>query len=71
MAVKWLGPRFLTIFSVSLERKERFTVVRQIFLTELSFFNKGLIIDDFKVEGKITILMERFTIDKLYFVNHE
>ena len=28
------------------------------------FFNSGLIIDDFKVEGKIPVIMERFTIER-------
>ena len=29
------------------------------------FFNSGLIIDDFKVEGKVPVVMERFTIEKI------
>ena len=29
------------------------------------FFNSGLIIDDFKVEGKETVVMERFTIERI------
>ena len=29
------------------------------------FFNSGLIIDDFKVEWKIPVVMERFTIEKI------
>ena len=29
------------------------------------FFNSGLIIDDFKVEGKIPVVMERFTIKRI------
>ena len=29
------------------------------------FFNSGLIIDDFKVEGKIPVVMERFTIERI------
>ena len=28
------------------------------------FFNSGLIIDDFKVEGKVQVVMERFTIER-------
>ena len=28
-------------------------------------FNSGLIIDDFKVEGKVPIVMERFTIERI------
>ena len=28
-------------------------------------FNSGLIIDDFKVEGKVTVVMERFTIERI------
>ena len=29
------------------------------------FFNSGLIIDDFKVKGKIPVVMERFTIERI------
>ena len=29
------------------------------------FFNSWLIIDDFKVEGKIPVVMERFTIKRI------
>ena len=29
----------------------------------MRFFNSGLIIDDFKVEGKVPVVMERFTIE--------
>ena len=29
------------------------------------FFNSGLIIDDFKVEGKVPVVMERFTIKRI------
>ena len=29
------------------------------------FFNSGLIIDDFKVEGKVPVVMERFTIEMI------
>ena len=29
------------------------------------FFNSGLIIDDFKVEGKVPVVMERFTIERI------
>ena len=28
------------------------------------FFNNGLIIDDFKVEGKVPVVIERFTIER-------
>ena len=28
-------------------------------------FNSGLIIDDFKVEGKVPVVMKRFTIEKI------
>ena len=28
------------------------------------FFNSGLIMDDFKVEGKVPVVMERFTIER-------
>ena len=30
-----------------------------------SFFNSGLIIDEFKVEGKVPVVMERFTIERI------
>ena len=39
--------------------------VRQIFLIEGRFFNSGLIIDDFKVEGKVPVVIERFTIERI------
>ena len=29
------------------------------------FFNSGLIMDDFKVEGKVPVVMERFTIERI------
>ena len=29
------------------------------------FFNIGRIIDDFKVEGKVPVVMERFTIERI------
>ena len=29
------------------------------------FFYSGLIIDDFKVEGKVPVVMERFTIERI------
>ena len=29
------------------------------------FFNSGLIIDNFKVEGKVPVVMERFTIERI------
>ena len=28
-------------------------------------FNRGLIIDDFKVEGKVPVVMERLTIERI------
>ena len=28
-------------------------------------FNSGLIIDDFKVKGKVPVVMERFTIERI------
>ena len=28
------------------------------------FFNSGLITDDFKVDGKVPVVMERFTIER-------
>ena len=40
-------------------------VVRQIFLIERRFFNSGLIIDDFKMEGKVPVVMERITIERI------
>ena len=65
---KWSRRRFLTIFSVSLELKERFAIGRYLdsssFLNE-GFFNSGLIMDDFKVEGKVPVVMERFTIERI------
>ena len=38
---------------------------RQIFLIELSFFNSELIIVGFKVERKVPVVMERFTIERI------
>ena len=29
------------------------------------FFNSGLIMDDFQVEGKIPVIMERFTFERM------
>ena len=29
------------------------------------FFNSGLILDDFKVKGKVPVVMERFTIERI------
>ena len=29
------------------------------------FFNSGLIIDDFKVKGKVPVVMERLTIERI------
>ena len=29
------------------------------------FFHSGLITDDFKVEGKVPVVMERFTIERM------
>ena len=31
----------------------------------MKFFNSGLIMDDFKVEGKVPVCMERFTIERI------
>ena len=31
----------------------------------MKVFNSGLIIDHFKVEGKVPMVMERFTIEKI------
>ena len=30
----------------------------------MKVFNSGLITDDFKVKGKVTVVMERYTIEK-------
>ena len=58
----------MTIFSVSLEMKERFAIWRYLdrssLLSEV-FFNSKLFIDDFKVEGKVPVVMERFTIERI------
>ena len=40
-------------------------VIRQIFLLKEVFFNSGLIINDSKVEGKVSVMMERFTIERI------
>ena len=48
--------------------KERFAIGRSLDKSSLlseSFFNSGLIIDDFKVEGKVPVVMERFTIERI------
>ena len=29
------------------------------------FFNSGLVLNDFKVEGKVPVVMERFTIQRI------
>ena len=31
----------------------------------MKIFNSALIIDDFKVEGKLQVVMERFTIERI------
>ena len=31
----------------------------------MKFFSSGLIIDEFKVEGKVPVVMERFTIERI------
>ena len=31
----------------------------------MKFFNSGLLIDDFKVEGKVPVAMERFTTERI------
>ena len=57
----------MTIFSVSLEM-ERFAIGRWLDRSSLlneGFFNSRLFIDDFKVEGKIPVVMERFTIERI------
>ena len=54
----------MTIFSVSLEMKESFAIDRSSLLSE-GFFNSGLIMDDFKVQGKVPVVMERFTIERI------
>ena len=40
-------------------------VVRQILIIVRRFFNSGLIIDDFKVEEKVQVVMQRFTIERI------
>ena len=58
----------MTIFSVSFEMKERFAKGRLLDRSSLcseGFFNNGLIMDDFKVEGKVPVVMERFTIERI------
>ena len=40
-------------------------VIRQIFLIEWRFFNSGLIIVYFKMKGKVPVIMERFTIERI------
>ena len=58
----------LTIISVSLEMKERFAIGQLLDRSSLmseSFFNSRLIIDHFKVEGKVPVVMERFTIETI------
>ena len=51
----------MTIFSVSLEMKERFAIG----LLSEGFFNSELIIDDFKVEVKVPVVMERVTVKRI------
>ena len=58
----------MTIFSVSLAMKERFAIWRQLDRSSLlneGFFNSGLIIDDFKVEGAVPVVTGRFTIERI------
>ena len=48
--------------------KERFAIGRYLDRSSLlseGFFYSGLIIDDFKVEGKVPVVMERFTIERI------
>ena len=64
MEVKWSIRRFFDNLLVILEMKERFEIGRKLNRSSLlseGFFNSGLIIDDFKVEGKVPVVMERFT----------
>ena len=47
--------------------RERFTIGRYLDRSSLlseGCFNRGLIMDDFKVEGKVPMVMERFTIER-------
>ena len=46
--------------------KEWFAIGRLLDRSSLlseGFVNSGLIMDDFKVEGKVSVVMERFTIE--------
>ena len=48
--------------------KERFTIGRYLdrsFLLSEGSFNSGMIIDDFKVDGKEPVVMKRFTIERI------
>ena len=58
----------MPIFSVSLKMKERVAIGwyldRSSLLSEV-FFNSKLFIDDFKVEGKVPVVMERFTVERI------
>ena len=48
--------------------KERFAIGRKLDRSSLlsdGFFNSGLIIDDFKVEGKVPVVMKRLTIERI------
>ena len=40
-------------------------VGRQIFVIECRYFNSGLIIDDFEVEGKVPVVMEKSIIERI------
>ena len=47
--------------------KERFAIGRYLDRSSVlseGFFNNGLIIDDFKVEEKVPVVIERFTIER-------
>ena len=55
----------MEIFSVSTEMKKSFAIGRYLDRCSLlseGVFNSGLIMNDFKVEGKVPVVMERFTI---------
>ena len=58
--------RFLTIFSISLDIKERFAIGMQLHRSSLlreDFLTSGLTSDDFRGEGKVPVRKERFTMD--------
>ena len=42
----------------------QWSIIRHIILIQW-VFNSGLIIDDFKVEGKVSVVIEKFTIERI------